>query len=319
MRRTILILVAILTALFTQSQNISGQWSGKLDMHGREITVVFDIQKSGSGYTSTMYNAIHGKCGLVSNSILVFDSIVTIRFADAKIELFGSITDAHTFLGAIKQNNELFPVVLSKGKVEVSQQNKAKIRRPESVKHVYSYYNEEVVFENTREKIAMVGRLSMPISKKIVPAVILLCDNNYSNSTKADTKDIQTAKVVDYLTSCGVAVFQFDCREKNDTFYDINNISVNTTTTDVDAIVNYLKTRDEINNEKIKLIDQSNCSLIYQIVAANDGNNLFSEMPDLKRLFNDCRAKSDILYVQKSNVITSDSLYELGKWALQTN
>jgi len=321
MRRTILILVAILTALFAQSQNISGQWSGKLGMHGREITVVFDIQKSNSGYVSTMYNAAQGKCGLESNSVSVFDSIVTIRFTDAKIELFGSITDANTFLGAIKQNNELFPIVLNKGKIEISKIKKTIIRRPESVKQVYSYYNEEVVFENKLEKMAIVGKLSMPICKNNIPAVILICDTKYLNTTTNDMaycsnyQGNNNEKIVDYLTSCGVAVFRFECR-KNSTD---NFAPLNSTSTDVDAIISYLKTRRDVNSEKIKLIEQSDCGLLDQIMVAIEGNNTVSELPDLKQLFSNCKRKSDLFYVEKSNQISQDTLYQMGKWVLQTN
>jgi len=274
MKRTILIFAAILTALFSQSQNISGQWSGNLDMHGREITVVFDIKKSSNGYKSTMYNAEQGKCGLAANSVSLFDSILTIRFTDAKIELFGSLTSENTFLGALKQNNELYPLILNKGKIELAQCEKSKIRRPESVKDVYSYYNEEVVFENKREKMVLVGKLSIPIKKESSPVIILLCGNKLYATENEKKPNTQVEDVVDYLSSCGVAVFHFDSRENHAYTSNVSRKSVSKCTTDVEAIIEYLKTRIEINGTKIKVVDQSNCGLLAQLMAASEGDNL---------------------------------------------
>jgi hypothetical protein len=55
MKRTILILAAILTALFAQSQNISGQWIGKLNLHGNNNSIL----------TNNLYEL--GKWALQSN------------------------------------------------------------------------------------------------------------------------------------------------------------------------------------------------------------------------------------------------------------
>jgi hypothetical protein len=63
MKKVILFLATILATLFAKSQDISGQWSGKLDMHGREVNVVFDIKKSGNTYKVTMHNAEQAKKG----------------------------------------------------------------------------------------------------------------------------------------------------------------------------------------------------------------------------------------------------------------
>ena len=319
MKRTILILAAILTVLFAQSQNISGQWSGKLNMHGNEINVVFDIKVKGNYMSAKLYNAGQTKLGLDVDVVSFKDSIITLRITNAKIEFSGVLISENTLAGGLTQNSAYYPLELKKGNIYLTPQAKAKIRRPDSVKDVYSYYNEEVVFENKREKMVLVGKLSLPIKKESSPAIILLCGNQHESSENLKRSNTQVEKIVDYLSSCGLVVFHFDCRENHSIASKVSNASMITCTTDMDAIIEYLKTRKEICGDKIKVIDQSNCGIIAQIMAASEGNNLLAELPDLNQLFNNNKSKTDLVYRDINNFITTDKLFELGKWALQSN
>jgi uncharacterized protein len=312
MKRTILILAAILTAFIAKSQNVSGQWSGKFNLHGKEITVVFDIKKTRSGYKSTLYKADQKRNVLTANSVSVFDSVLNIRFRGAHIELFGSLTDDHTFLGALKQNNELFPLILNKANLDLSQCVAPKIKWPESVKQVCSYYSEELVLENKYDSTLIKGKLSMPLKKEASPAVVLICGNSLSNAENESTTNSKVEKAMDYLSSCGLVVFQY-CSRENLTNSMLSNASANAT--DVQTIINSLKTRKEINVDKIKVIDKSNCGLLTQLVDASQGSNTLAQFPDLNKLF----YENKLVLRDANQTLTEVSLYELGKWALEIN
>jgi hypothetical protein len=317
MKKAVLILASILATFFAKSQNITGQWSGKLNMNGNEINVVFDIKGKGNNMNAKLYNAGQTRRGIDVDVVSFRDSIITLRITNAKIEFSGALISENTLAGGLTQKSVYYPLELKKGYVDLTPQAKAKIRRPESVKDVYSYYNEEVVFENKREKMVLVGKLSTPIKKESSPAIILLCGNQLHSSENEKKPNTQVESIVDYLSSCGVAVFHFDSRENYSTASKPNHASINTT--DVEAIIECLKKRKEICGDKIKVIDQSNCGLLSQMMAASEGNNLLAELPDLNLLFNENKSKTDFVYRSANNSISTNNLYELGKWALQSN
>ena len=209
MKKAVLILASILATFFAKSQNITGQWSGKLNMNGNEINVVFDIKAKGNNMNVKLYNAGQTRRGIDVDVVSFRDSIITLRITNAKIEFSGALISENTLAGGLTQKSVYYPLELKKGYVDLTPQAKAKIRRPESVKDVYSYYNEEVVFENKREKIVLAGKLSIPIKKESSPAIILLCGNQPSSFEIKEMTKTQVDNTVDYLTSCGVSVFHF--------------------------------------------------------------------------------------------------------------
>jgi hypothetical protein len=288
-------------------------------MNGNDVNVVFDIKSKGNNFKAKLYNAGQTKRGLDVDVVSFKDSIITIRITNAKIEYSGVLISENTLAGGLTQNSVYYPLELKKGNVDLTPQARTKIRRPDSVKDVYSYYNEEVVFENKREKLVLVGKLSLPIKKESSPAIILLCGNQLQSSENLKKSNTQVENIVDYLSSCGLVVFHFESRENHSSAGKISNASMITCTTDVEAIIEYLKTRKEICGDKIKVIDQSNCGILAQIMTASEGSNLLAELPDLNRLFNNNTSKTDLVYRDINNFITTDKLFELGEWALQSN
>ena len=46
MKKAIMILAVVLTSVTMFGQNITGDWNGKFNLHGKELKVVFHISKS---------------------------------------------------------------------------------------------------------------------------------------------------------------------------------------------------------------------------------------------------------------------------------
>ncbi|HEY6915060.1 MAG TPA: hypothetical protein VI413_10325, partial [Paludibacter sp.] len=131
MKKTILILAIVLSGVNLFGQNISGKWNGLLNIHGRELRIVFDITKNGRSYSATMDSPDQGAMGIPVKTTSYSDSILTLYIAEAGIEYLGDLSKENTFIGMLKQSGELFPLVLTKEKIKPTKQ--ARVERPTMV------------------------------------------------------------------------------------------------------------------------------------------------------------------------------------------
>jgi hypothetical protein len=63
---------------FSQDQDITGQWNGVLSIQGINLRLVFHINKTADGYTSTMDSPDQGAVGI---------PVATTTFDDSKVSL----------------------------------------------------------------------------------------------------------------------------------------------------------------------------------------------------------------------------------------
>lgn len=64
MIKTILFLIATLTSFIMNAQEITGQWNGVLKAPGVQLRIVFHVNKTETGYTSTMDSPDQGAKGI---------------------------------------------------------------------------------------------------------------------------------------------------------------------------------------------------------------------------------------------------------------
>ena len=88
---------------------------------------------------------------------------------------------------------------LSKEKVE-----KEIIKRPQEPKKPYSYYTEEVFFENKSANINLAGTLSLPTKEGVFPAVILISGSGAQNRDEELLGHKPFLVIADYLTKNGI-------------------------------------------------------------------------------------------------------------------
>jgi hypothetical protein len=116
MKKTILILAVVLASLSTFGQNILGKWYGNMDIHGKQLKVVFHIAKTGTGYKATLDSPKQKSFGIPVTNADFTDSVLKLEIANAGIEYLGTLDNNYNFVGVIKQSGEVFPVVLTTDK-----------------------------------------------------------------------------------------------------------------------------------------------------------------------------------------------------------
>jgi dienelactone hydrolase len=257
-----------ITTLF--SQDITGTWNGILKVQGMQLSLVFHINKTEKGFSSTMDSPDQKAFGIPVTTTNFENSKLTIAIANARIEYEGVLGADGNITGTFKQSGQSFPMNLSKGKVE-----KEIIKRPQEPKKPYSYYTEDVVFENKVANINLAGTLSLPTKEGVFPVVILISGSGAQNRDEELLGHKPFLVIADYLTKNGIAVLRFDDRGTAMSKGDFKTATTLDFSTDVEAALQYLQTRKEIDYKKIGLIGHSEGGIIAPMVAAKSKNISF--------------------------------------------
>jgi fermentation-respiration switch protein FrsA (DUF1100 family) len=252
------------------SQDITGTWNGILKVQGMQLSLVFHINKTEKGLSSTMDSPDQKAFGIPVTTTNFENSKLIIALANPRIEYEGVLGADGNITGTFKQSGQSFPMNLSKENVE-----KEIIKRPQEPKKPYSYYTEEVVFENKDANINLAGTLSLPTKEGVFPAVILISGSGAQNRDEELLGHKPFLVIADYLTKNGIAVLRFDDRGTAMSKGDFKTATTLDFSTDVEAALQYLQTRKEIDQNKIGLIGHSEGGIIAPMVAAKSKNVSF--------------------------------------------
>jgi pimeloyl-ACP methyl ester carboxylesterase len=153
--------------------------------------------------------------------------------------------------------------------------NKPPAKRSQEPTKPYPYYSENITFENAHAKITLSGTLTLPAKEGSYPAVILITGSGPQNRDEEVAGHKPFLVISDYLTKKGIAVLRYDDRGFGQSTGDFKSGTSFDFSTDVESAVNYLKTRSEINQNKIGLVGHSDGGTIAPMVAAKSRDVAF--------------------------------------------
>ncbi|MEA9414715.1 alpha/beta hydrolase family protein [Flavobacterium sp. PL02] len=267
MKHYIVTILSFLTTLTVFGQDITGQWNGLLNVQGTQLRLVFNINKSDTGFKSTMDSPDQGAKDIPVTTTSFENSTLKLTVANAKIEYEGILGKDNKIVGTFKQAGHAFPMNLSREKIE-----KEKLVRPQEPTKPYPNYSEDVTFKNEKAGITLAGTLTLPKKEGVFPVVILISGSGAQNRDEELAGHKPFLVLSDFLTKNGIAVLRYDDRGTAQSTGNFKNSTSLDFATDALAAVNYLQTRKEINKQKIGLIGHSEGGLIAPIVATNSKN-----------------------------------------------
>lgn len=261
--------------LFGQPTDISGIWSGKLELpNSIKLTIVFNISKdSTANYISTLDSPDQGAYGISTESTsLIGDSlIITIPIIKGKYtsKVF---LDEKKIAGKWTQGGLSLDLTVDKfEKIE-------KPNRPQEPKEPFPYFSEDVKFVNQIDDITLAGTLTFPEKGNNFPAVILISGSGGQNRNEELLGHKPFLVISDYLTRNGIAVLRFDDRGIGESEGNHTAATTEDFVKDVLAGVEYLMTRKEIDKAKIGLIGHSEGGLIASVAAVKSSDVAFIVM-----------------------------------------
>ena len=132
------------------------------------------------------------------------------------------------------------------------------------------YHVEDVVFTNDKAGITLAGTLTLPAQNGTFPAVILISGSGPQNRDEELAGHRPFLVLSDHLTRNGIAVLRYDDRGVGKSTGDFKAAILDDFASDVRSALRYLRSREEINQNKIGLIGHSEGGIIAPMVATSD-------------------------------------------------
>ena len=247
-RFLIIITVIVATVMVTSAQ--TGTWSGKLDVQGTKLSLVFHLD----GENPSMDSPDQGAEGIpiqvsrpASNTIKVI-----IPSLGASYE---GVWMIRQIIGTFTQMNASFPLTLTPG------ENKP--ARPQTPKPPYPYQTEEVSFTNG--DIVLNGTLTLPAGcSRETPVLVMVTGSGIQNRDEELFEHKPFAVIADALARAGYATLRYDDRGFGSTGGNPLAWTTEDFKSDAEAAVNLLRSRFD----KVGVLGHSEGGTIALMLAA---------------------------------------------------
>lgn len=215
MRRLIMVMVVSLS-MATLSMAQTGTWSGKLDVQGTKLSLVFHLD----GENPTMDSPDQGAKGIPVEVSTSLGSIsITIPSIGATYE---GLCLSKQIVGTFRQMGASLPLTLTPGE--------EKLNRPQTPKAPLPYAQEEVSFSNG--DAVLKGTLALPEGYgRKTPVLIMITGSGLQNRDEEIFEHKPFAVIADALARAGIATLRYDDRGFGESTGDI----INCTTKDLKA------------------------------------------------------------------------------------
>ena len=249
MKRLLLILVLILSAI-CHSYAQTGTWSGKLDIQGTKLSIVFHLE----GENPTMDSPDQGARGIPIEVTRTVTGSVSIKVPSIGATYEG-LWLGKQIVGNLTQTGQSFPLTLTPGE--------EKLNRPQTPKGPFPYSQEEVSFSNG--DAVLKGTLVLPegYSRK-TPALIMVTGSGLQNRDEEIFEHKPFAVIADALARAGIATLRYDDRGFGESTGDLANCTTEDIKNDVLEGIKLLRERFD----RVGVIGHSEGGTIALMLAA---------------------------------------------------
>lgn len=140
----------------------------------------------------------------------------------------------------------------------------------------YPYIVEEVKFTNSKDGAQLAGTFTIPNTKSMFPAVVLISGSGLQDRDETTYNHKPFKVLADYLTRQNIAVLRYDDRGAGQSTGPMNNLTPDNFAEDAYSALQYLKSKNNIDTNKIGLIGHS--------MGAVEGSILASRYDDISFL-----------------------------------
>ena len=263
------------TNSFAQSYQFEGNWQGKLILPVATLRIELHITKvSADKYSAFMKSPDQTDKEIPSDLVTINGDSIRLAFNSIPGKAFysGKIQSDTLIDGIWGQSGRELPLPVTRI-VKLTE-----IFRPQNPKKPYPYKEEEVTVFNKNAGITLAGTFTYPEKGEKFPVVILITGSGPQNRDEELMTHKPFLVLSDYLTRDGIAVLRCDDRGVGKSTGNFSSATTKDFATDVLACIEYLKTRKEIDQNKIGLIGHSEGGIIAPMVAAGSKDVAFIVM-----------------------------------------
>jgi hypothetical protein len=253
------------------SKGLEGYWMGTLKIGAVDLRVGFAIKAAGEGkFTATLDSPDQGVENIPVSEVEVNPPEVRLEVAKVKGTFKGKLNDAGTEVaGEWQQGKVRVPLTLKR------LEKRPVFARPQDPRKPYPYLEEDIVYENKKDKVKLAATLTLPKGDGPFPAVVLITGSGPQDRNETVFAHRPFLVLADHLTRKGVAVLRADDRGVGGSTGSVYKSTSADFADDALAGVEYLKSRKEIDARKIGLLGHSEGGLVAPIVAAKSKDIAF--------------------------------------------
>lgn len=262
--KKLLFLLTMLIPVAVSGQGIAGSWNGELDLGTAELRIAFHIQAAKQGYVAEMDSPDQGAFGIPMTTADFSGG--TLRITSAEMGMtYEGVLMGNLINGTLERGGMKFPLNLKRGRIAVA--------RPQEPVPPFPYESEDVTFENPGAGIRLAGTLTMPATGGRFPAVVMIAGSGAQNRDEELLSHKPFLVIADHLSRSGIAVLRYDDRGVAQSEGDYAAATIQDFAGDAMAAVGYLRTRTEIDPDRIGLIGHSEGGTVAFMIAGG-GNGV---------------------------------------------
>lgn len=239
---------------------LAGIWKGKIAAF--ELTIVFHINEKDGKLSASMDSPDQGANGIPCDQVTVTGKNIVISVTSIGGNYTGTISsDGKTIKGKWNQGGGSFDLDLGRNGIPAT---KPKAQTPQPP---FDYEVEEVEYDSENRTVHLVGTLTRPKGEGRFPAAILVSGSGQQDRDESIMGHKPFAVIADRLTKLGFAVLRVDDRGTGKSKGEVRSATSADFARDVARGIEYLKSRKEIDTNRIGLVGHSEGGLIAALLA----------------------------------------------------
>jgi pimeloyl-ACP methyl ester carboxylesterase len=240
------------TSTTAAAAGVDGTWHGTL----AGLAIEFHLNDDDGVLSGSMDSITQGAFGIPVPAGELTGDQVTLDVPSVGGTFEGTlVADGNRIEGTWDQGVPI-PLILERGPGE------AVLVRPQEPQPPLGYLDEEVMFVNEMADITLAGTLTIPNGVGPAPAVVLISGSGPQDRNEEIFGHKPFLVIADYLTRRGVVVLRFDDRGVGGSGGDPAAATSEDFATDVLAAVDYVRSRPEVDPDRVGLVGHSEGGLI---------------------------------------------------------
>jgi pimeloyl-ACP methyl ester carboxylesterase len=275
LKNTIILFTLLFSSAILDAQDITGNWLGTISFFGKSYRILFHLQQQPNNeITGTMDSPDQGAKGLKLDDVALLDDELLIDMPKFRMQYSGTYNkDSLTINGSLEQGGFKVPLKLKKRLADEPLFN-----RPQTPKPPFPYLAEEVKITNLKDSLTLAGTLSKPNGKGKFPAVIFITGSGAEDRDENLFEHKPFWILADELTKKGFAVLRCDDRGTEKSTGSYEGSTVDNFANDVEAQIEFLKKRPDIDKKRIGLLGHSEGGVIAPLVGSRRNDIAFVVM-----------------------------------------
>ncbi|WP_067875827.1 alpha/beta hydrolase family protein [Nocardia vermiculata] len=243
---------------------VTGDWNGALQIAEQQLPIGFTFTSDG-GTASVPLQGVYDQP--LENVDLTPEAITfTITGLPGNPAFHGRFDKAgDTITGTFTQSGQDLPLTLHRGAVPTP-------LRPQEPHPPWPYPSEDVTYRSG--DITIAGTLTLPEAPGPHPAVVLVTGSGPQDRDEQIAGHKPFLLLADTLTRAGYAVLRTDDRGVGGTGGDLDTSDYTDLTDDIMAGLTYLRTRSDIDGNRIGLLGHSEGGYLAPLAAQRPDSNL---------------------------------------------